>query len=200
MSGPESVAAGQPAEQELPADRSCGSCNVCCVIPSIDDPELQKLPGQTCRNARSDHSCAIYAARPRTCRSFFCGWRRLAWIDHGLRPDVSGVFVRRSRNPALLRGSQSLALTFTLLNRGSLEARGLLEAIAEAVRSGYGTWLIVPGPPGHTSCRVQLDEALAQPLREADSAAMRRIVTELYDTAVEALPQTRPMSLGGDRA
>ena len=60
--------------------RDCGTCNVCCVALTINDPALKKVQGYRCPNTLPDKSCAIYESRPRTCRTFYCGWRRLKWI------------------------------------------------------------------------------------------------------------------------
>jgi hypothetical protein len=102
----------------------CGGCNVCCVVPRIDEPALQKLPGCRCRNALSNGECAIYEMRPQTCRSFFCGWRLLSWVDARLRPDRSGVFIRLTEDEGLLSGSRRFALMVTVLNHEGLNASG----------------------------------------------------------------------------
>ena len=82
------------AAPDLVAGRECGTCNVCCVALTIDDPALRKAQGYRCRNATRDNGCTIYEDRPGTCRAFFCGWRRLKWVREPLRPDRSGVLVR----------------------------------------------------------------------------------------------------------
>lgn len=75
--------------------RLCGSCNVCCGVFAV--PELRKLDFERCRHLRDDAisgGCAIYEARPKTCRVFKCLW---LWNDHGIefpesmRPDRSGI-------------------------------------------------------------------------------------------------------------
>ena len=45
-------------------------------VTAIDHPDLQKMPGTTCRNCKSG-GCQIYETRPDPCRRFFCGWRYL---------------------------------------------------------------------------------------------------------------------------
>ena len=64
-------------EAKLVPDRTCGTCNVCCVALTINDKALQKVQGYRCRNTLPDKGCAIYDTRPDTCRTFFCGWRLL---------------------------------------------------------------------------------------------------------------------------
>ena len=35
--------------------RECGTCNVCCVALTINEPALQKAQGYRCRNAQPDN-------------------------------------------------------------------------------------------------------------------------------------------------
>jgi len=181
-------------ETNLVAGRSCGTCNVCCVVTTIDEPALQKLPGYRCHNAQPSGACAIYATRPHTCQAFFCGWRALKWIGEGLRPDVSGVFVRLVKEATLVQGFERPAVAFTLLDDASLLAPGLAEAIAAAVHADVSTYLIVPSAPGYTSSRVHLNEALGDAVRQRDKAALLRTLGELRAEA-KATAAPRPVIL-----
>ncbi len=149
-----------PPEPPLVAGRTCGSCNVCCVALTIDDPDLQKLQGIRCRNARPDNSCAIYQNRPQTCRTFYCGWRLLKWIREPLRPDRSGVLVRQHNIVSKETGTHQEGVIFTLLTGAALKADGLAESVAAAVAADVPVFLHVPGPPGHTASQVQINEVL----------------------------------------
>lgn len=68
--------------------RECGHCDMCCVIPQIEDfspaqepcPHLLDLP---------EHRCAIYEYRPQCCRLFRCSWLR-GLGETCERPDISG--------------------------------------------------------------------------------------------------------------
>ncbi len=71
--------------------RGCGDCIACCVDLNIADPELTKPAGEVCPNC-DGKGCKIYDRRPRTCRDWFCLWRRMRFPD-GLRPDLSGVMI-----------------------------------------------------------------------------------------------------------
>ena len=104
--------------------RECGSCNICCIIPAIDRPDIQQISGATCRNCTAS-GCAIYEARPEVCQSYYCGWRRLEMIDAEWRPDLCGVLVELDVGNALggfvCGGSvvlTSLKPTRTVLNPG----------------------------------------------------------------------------------
>ena len=157
-------------EPELVAGRECGSCNVCCVALTINDPELQKLQGHRCPNALPDNSCAIYATRPQTCRTFNCGWRRFKWIRETLRPDSSGVLVRLHMEVS--NGTQSLGVVFTLLTNAALKADGLAETVAAGVLADIPVYLHVPGPPGYTASQVRINEALQHAVLTKDKPAL----------------------------
>jgi hypothetical protein len=61
--------------------RVCGGCTLCCkLLPALD---LGKLAGQRCRHSRAGKGCAIYARRPKSCRTWACAW--LA------NPDTAGM-------------------------------------------------------------------------------------------------------------
>jgi hypothetical protein len=166
--------------------RSCGTCNVCCVVPTIDDRALQKLPGYRCHNALPNGACAIYQARPRTCQEFFCGWRRLKWIREDLRPDSSGVFVMVINEATLEPGVNQVAVTFTLLDGASPAVPGFAEVVAAAIQANVSAYLVVPGLPGFTANRMHLNEVLVDPVRQRDKAAVLRIIEEMRAEALVA--------------
>lgn len=165
-------------DHHLVAGRTCGSCNVCCVHLTIDDPELQKVQGYRCRHARQDNSCGIYATRPHTCRTFHCGWRRLKWIRESLKPDQSGVLVRLHGHISKTDGTKHLGVEFTLLNAAALKAEGLAESVAAAVAAGVPVFLSIPGPPGYTFAQARIDELLRDAVHAKDKAAVLRILQQ----------------------
>jgi hypothetical protein len=167
-----------PDDPSLIAGRTCGSCNVCCVALTINDPELQKVQGYRCRHAQHDDSCGIYATRPHTCRSFYCGWRRLKWIREPLRPDRSGVLVRLHGEISTTEGATRLGVAFTLLNDAALDAEGLAESVAAAVAADVPVFLHVPGPPGYTSAQARINEVLREAVAARDKAAVLGILRE----------------------
>ncbi len=77
----------------LVAGRTCGDCTVCCVLPNIDKPEIQKVSSAACRHCAGG-GCAIYETRPPVCRSFFCAWRTVEIFSEDWRPDKSGVLAQ----------------------------------------------------------------------------------------------------------
>ncbi len=53
--------------------RSCGECSLCCKLLGIS--ELDKPAGKWCPHCRpGSQRCLVYEARPRTCRTYACGW------------------------------------------------------------------------------------------------------------------------------
>jgi hypothetical protein len=160
----------------LVAGRECGTCNVCCVALTIDDPELQKPQGYKCSHAERDNSCAIYATRPQTCRAFFCGWRQLKWIRETMRPDISGVLVRMQRNVSRETGDEQLGVIFMLLSKAALKAEGLAESVAAAVAAEVPVYLNVPGKPGYTSSLARINDVLRHAVFTKDKTAVLAIL------------------------
>lgn len=67
--------------------RSCGECTLCCTVLAVQD--IEKPSRTTCEH-ECDLGCAIYDARPYSCKRFECLWlqRRLPiWA----RPDKIDV-------------------------------------------------------------------------------------------------------------
>jgi hypothetical protein len=181
------VGSPDPITRLVPG-RSCGPCDVCCVALTIEDPELVKLQGHRCPHLSPGPGCGIYQARPLTCRTFFCGWRRLKWVRETLRPDLSGVLVRLEEDPSA--GARRLGVVVSLLTEAALAAEGLAETVAAAVAAGVPVHLHVPGPPGHTAGMARVNEALREAVRARDKPAVLRLLREAWNSgrAVEHRP------------
>jgi hypothetical protein len=82
--------AGASQEKFMIENRSCGDCDVCCVVPALDEPGLTKPPGVPCKNL-CPSGCAIYESRPKPCRAFLCAWRLMPELDESWRPDRVGL-------------------------------------------------------------------------------------------------------------
>ncbi len=74
------------------ADRACGDCTACCTVLTVDTPDFKKPAGTPCTHLTA-HGCGIHAVRPPICRTWFCGWRRVAAMPDEARPDRSGLLV-----------------------------------------------------------------------------------------------------------
>ncbi len=84
------------------ADRACGDCKACCTVLTVDAPDFKKPAGTPCTNLFAG-GCLIHDLRPRICRTWFCGRRRIANMPDEARPDRSGLlvslnFVREPQN------------------------------------------------------------------------------------------------------
>jgi hypothetical protein len=65
--------------------RSCGSCSLCCKVVAVE--ELAKPIGVWCRHCHRQKGCAIYEARPPSCRMFICQWMLAAELGPEWKPD-----------------------------------------------------------------------------------------------------------------
>lgn len=169
-------AIGAPDLNHLVPGRGCGTCDRCCIWLTIDDPELRKVQGHRCGNLQADSSCAIYATRPRTCREFHCGFRRLDWVRDTLRPDLSSVLIGMQYDGPPTDPNRRLGVSFSLLSDAALEAEGLAETVAAAVVAGMPVWLHVPGPPGYTAASARIDTVMSEPVRTGDFATVLHIL------------------------
>ena len=70
--------------------RECGGCTVCCIGPTINKPEIQKLSGDAAAIAPRAAAPSM-KARPPVCRGFYCAWRTVDIFSEDWRPDKSGV-------------------------------------------------------------------------------------------------------------
>ena len=161
-------------------DRSCGECTVCCVALTIEDPALRKAQGYRCQHLAREGGCGIYETRPQTCRTFYCGWRRLKWVRAPLRPDLSDVLIQLHWEASRQNGPKRLGVAVTLLHRRALKAEGLAETLAAAVAAGAPVFLNIPGPPGFTMAQAKINVALEDAVAARDKAGLLRILTELY--------------------
>jgi hypothetical protein len=67
--------------------RPCGECTVCCTTMRVDS--IGKATGEPCKALRTD-GCAIYAKRPKECKTFQCIWS-LGKLPDDHRPDLLGI-------------------------------------------------------------------------------------------------------------
>ncbi len=127
-------------DERLVPGRECGDCTVCCAVPTIDDPEIQKKPGIHCRHCAT--GCTIYESRPKSCRDFFCAWRMMPRLGPEWRPDRSGIF--SMLDMAKVDGEPVIALTAMLIRdadrivfRAVCRARVLASPISSAYRGAH---------------------------------------------------------------
>ncbi len=73
--------------------RDCGECDVCCVLPSMEDIGFQKEQRTNCIHldtSKETHKCTIYEDRPGCCSEFFCSWITGIGEEED-RPDKNGI-------------------------------------------------------------------------------------------------------------
>ena len=134
--------------------RQCGDCKVCCVVPPIDEPEMQKQPNAMCRH-RSMGGCEIYEKRPTVCRTYFCGWRRLVFLNDDWRPDRSGVLIE-SGNPSTV-GSGSIILILVGNPLKTVRQPWLLDFIRKSIDEKIIMFLALPGTRGKAKAALPLN-------------------------------------------
>ena len=54
---------------ENPNQRECGTCNLCCKLPYIENFKPQY---KWCSNCEIGVGCKIYETRPKKCKDFYC--------------------------------------------------------------------------------------------------------------------------------
>jgi hypothetical protein len=152
--------------EDLVPGRDCGACNACCVVPVIDGPELTKLSGSVCRHSKG--GCDIYDTRPVVCRRFFCGWRRMALIPEGWRPDRSGVFVTM----------EEAGLNLMLVDNPLKTVRQpwFVDFVAGAVTQHIPLFLGLPGPTGTQAAMLPLNGVQMQAAASHSRAAVKDIL------------------------
>jgi uncharacterized protein len=126
------------ATPALVEGRACGACSLCCILPDID--ELDKPANAPCRHCLTGGGCAAYAARPATCRDFFCLWRTdESWGEHW-DPALAGMM-------AYAQGPQLTVLVDPSRAEDWRRAPylGELEARAEALNAGGGYVVVYLG-------------------------------------------------------
>ena len=91
MTEPRDAARLEPPAPTPVRGRSCDGCTLCCKIFAV--PELPKPRHEWCGHGAIGKGCKIYAARPQTCRDFFCGYLLMPNIGEHWKPSRSRMVV-----------------------------------------------------------------------------------------------------------
>lgn len=134
--------------------RECGDCKVCCIVSPIDEAEMQKRSNSMCRH-RLTGGCGIYETRPTVCSLYFCGWRRLAFLDDDWRPDKSGVLIESGKPTTVGSGSIVLILVGNPLK--TVREQRLLDFVRKGTDQNLKMFLSLPGPPGMAKAALPLN-------------------------------------------
>lgn len=65
------------------AQKSCGTCTLCCKLFDVDWLDQPKPAGQWCHHCKPGRGCAIWQNVPAQCASYYCVWR----VDPELGPE-----------------------------------------------------------------------------------------------------------------
>jgi hypothetical protein len=139
---------------DLVPGRQCGDCKICCIVPPIDEPEMQKQTNAMCRH-RLTGGCDIYETRPPACRTYFCGWRRLAFLDDDWRPDKSGVLIE-SGTPTTV-GSGSIVLILVANPLKTVREQRFLDFIRKGIDQKLAMFICLPGSRGKAKAALPLN-------------------------------------------
>ena len=167
---------------DLVPGRECGDCMVCCTVPTIDQPAIQKPAGATCRHC--EHGCRIHETRPEVCRQYFCAWRRMAIFSEDWRPDRSGVFSELETDvPDYLMASVGISLTLTGNPLKTIRQPGFIDFVVTGIRGGVPLFLALPGPVGYKGAKVCLNT----PEMSRAASGARADVKMLLEKALKVL-------------
>ena len=167
---------------DLVPGRECGDCTVCCTVPTIDQPGIQKPAGATCRHC--DHGCRIHQTRPDVCRQYFCAWRRMEIFSEDWRPDRCGVFSELETDvPDYLMSSVGISLTLIGNPLKTVRQPWFIEFIATGIRGGVALFLALPGPLGYKGAKVTLNT----PEMSRAASGSRADVKALLEKALKVL-------------
>ena len=167
---------------DLVAGRECGDCTVCCTVPTIDQPGIQKQAGATCRHC--DHGCRIHDTRPEVCRQYFCGWRQMEIFGEEWRPDRSGVFSELETDvPEHLMSSVGICLTLTGNPLKIIRQSWFIDFVATGLQGSVPLFLALPGPVGYKGAKVSLNTP--EMARAANGS--RATIKDLLEKALKVL-------------
>jgi hypothetical protein len=168
--------------ENLVPGRECAECTVCCTVPTIDKPELQKPAGATCRHCNK--GCDIYETRPGVCRTFFCGWRQLEIFGDDWRPDKCGVYAELETDiPDHLVSSIGISLTLIANPLKTVRQPWFVDFVVTGIRGGVPLFLALPGPTGYKGAKVSLNT----PDMARAASASRGEVKQLLEKALKVL-------------
>jgi hypothetical protein len=166
----------------LISGRDCGDCTICCVYPTINKPEIQKLSGAACRHC-TGHGCAIYDTRPPVCRSFYCAWRTVDIFGDDWRPDKSGVLAYVETEGISEDFDLSTGIGLMLVGHPlkTVRQKWFQDFVVTGVMSSVPLFLSLPGPRGYQAATASLNT------EEMLDAIARGLVKDALEAALKIL-------------
>lgn len=148
-------------ERLLVPGRTCGECTICCTVLRIEEPELKKKADVPCPNLSAGGGCAIYNVRPGVCRTWYCGWRIMPFLDDSMRPDRAKVLIKTDGSKFMFQPTERNGVD------NLLEIK-VMNAIATVVSNNFRVELSIPTRPGFTNALVPVNDALQPSLVTMD--------------------------------
>jgi hypothetical protein len=166
----------------LVSGRDCGECTACCIWPSINKPDIQKLSGVACRNCTAS-GCAIYETRPQVCRSYYCAWRTVDIFDDSWRPDRSGVLAYVETQGISDDFDLSTGIGLMLVGNPLkiVRQKWFQDFVVTGVMNSVPLFLSLPGPIGHQAATASLNT------EQMLDAIRRNLVKDALEAAVKLL-------------
>ncbi len=163
----------------LVENRECGECTVCCVNLTINDPDLQKLPGVKCTNMIKAGGCKIYDSRPKACRDWYCMWRFLPNLDDTWRPDLKGIVIKRVFDDIPAGYEGKIALEFEIIGpKKIIHDADFINMISSFILQGFPCFISY-GKPRTVTTMVFLNDLL----REAIESRIPELIEEKISNA-----------------
>jgi hypothetical protein len=175
----------------LIAGRDCGGCTVCCVLPNIDKPEIQKQSGARCIHCAAT-GCAIYDSRPAVCRAWYCAWRTVDIFGDDWRPDKSGVMplIETEGIPEQFEIRTGISLMLAGHPNQTVRQRWFQDFVITGVMNSIPLFLSLPGPRGYQAATVflnneqMLDAIKRGTVKDALEAALKILRGWTFEPAV----------------
>jgi hypothetical protein len=165
----------QSADPDLVPRRECGGCTACCKVLKIDVPELKKFAAVLCDHCVLGVGCRIYEERPKVCQGWYCGWRRLRYLNEDWRPDRCGVLIDivGGEGQGIPAGFPQVALKFDVIDSPRvLEWDPLLKFIGSEIQHGRPVFLGIPAPVGYERRKVFLNPLMEHAVASRDRTLM----------------------------
>ena len=162
--------------------RECGGCTVCCVVMSIDKPELQKKSSMPCKHCNSA-GCAIHETRPPVCRGFYCAWRMMDSFAEEWRPDKSGVMPYLETEGIAPNFELGTGIGLMLVGHPLKIVRQswFQDFVVTGIMNSVPLFLSLPGPPGFQAATAGLNG------EDMLTAVVRGTVKDALETVVQRL-------------
>jgi len=168
-------------QADLVPGRDCGACTACCTELTVETSDIRKVQGVTCVHCTAGAGCGIYLTRPEICRTWFCQWRRYAWLDDAWRPDLSQMILRATDDDVPDGYASEIGIVFDLFGPCDvLLLPATLDVIARLIDADIATFLSVPGLVGWASGRVLLNPSLEAAVRERDGDKVRARMVDAF--------------------